>query len=282
MSTSEIKLIDFHSPLAAREFVESLQNTGFAVMTKHGITPDLINENYSAWRAFFNSDHKRDFAFDNKTHDGYVAQDLSETAKGAEKKDLKEFFHYYTWGRCPPELQTCTQSLQQSLTQMAMQLLEWIEDFSPLKVTSKFSEPLFDMIRDSNRTLFRLIHYPPLHGDEPEGAMRSAAHEDINLITLMPAATAQGLQMKTQQGQWVDVPIDPHWIVVNTGDMLQECSDFFFPSATHRVVNPSGDAANQSRLAMSYYLHPRDNVRLSRRYTAQSYRLERWIELGLN
>ncbi len=79
----------------------------------------------------------------------------------------------------------------------------------------------------------------------------------------------------------MDVPLDPNWIVINTGDMLQECTQGFFPSTQHRVTSPTGEAAKQSRLSMPLFLHPEANVRLSDRHTAESYRQERFRELGL-
>ena len=105
--------------------------------------------------------------------------------------------------------------------------------------------------------------------------------QDINLLTLLPAATASGLQVKHSSGDWWDVPINPSWIIVNAGDMLQECTDYYYPSTTHRVLNPTGDEAKKSRLAMPLFLHPCGEVVLSKRHTAQSYRAERFAELGL-
>ena len=111
--------------------------------------------------------------------------------------------------------------------------------------------------------------------------MRAAAHGDINMLTLLPAATAGGLQVKDAQGNWLDVPIKPNWIIVNVADMLQECTGYYYKSTTHRVLNPTGEAAKKSRLSMPLFLHPRDDVQLSARHTGKSYRAERYKELGL-
>jgi isopenicillin N synthase-like dioxygenase len=111
--------------------------------------------------------------------------------------------------------------------------------------------------------------------------LRAAAHEDINLLTILPAASAPGLQVRDRQGRWHDVPVDPGAIVVNVGDMLQEATDGWLPSTTHRVCNPAGVGCNVSRLSLPLFLHPRGEVVLSSRYTARSYLDERLASLGV-
>lgn len=278
----KVRVIDFNSPTAPADFTAGLKEIGFAVVSNHPVSPTLINHAYDVWHQFFKSDEKNLFAFDKKTHDGYVSTELSETAKGYGVKDIKEFYHYYfPHGRCPESCRDVSSQLAFELTDMASTLLGWIEANSPDAVKAQFSIPLSDMIVDSKKNLFRLIHYPPLTGHEQKDAIRAAAHEDINLITLLPAATAEGLQVKDAEGNWLDVPINPGWIIVNVGDMLQECSGHYYPSTSHRVLNPVGEAAKKSRLSMPLFLHPRDDVVLSSRYTAVSYHQERLKELGL-
>jgi len=174
-----------------------------------------------------------------------------------------------------------TPRYQESITSLASTLLHWIEQNTPTDVRSLFSCPLSSMIQDSPETLFRAIHYPPLTGSEEQGAVRAAAHEDINLITLLPAATNPGLQVLDLSGYWHDVPCDPGTIVVNSGDMLKEASGGYYPSTTHRVINPEGEKKGESRLSMPLFLHPRSEVRLSKRYTASQYLNQRLEELGL-
>ena len=276
-----VKVIDYRAENAAQEFAIGLKEIGFAVVTHHPLSIPLIDEGYAKWYEFFHSPERMNFVFDKKTHEGYIAPSLSETAKGYNKKDLKEFYHFYPWGRCPELTKTVTMSLHRELNQMAVTLLGWIEHYLPAEISAHLSMPLSEMIKDSQQTLFRLIHYPPLTGQEEPGALRAAPHEDINLITLLPAATAKGLQVKDSQGNWLEVPCDPGWIIVNVGDMLQECTQHYYPSTTHRVVNPTGEDAKKPRLSMPLFLHPRDDVRLSARHTAKSYRWERYRELGL-
>ncbi|PHQ82350.1 MAG: 2OG-Fe(II) oxygenase [Coxiella sp. (in: Bacteria)] len=280
----EIKVVDFQSATAPADFEKTIKETGFGVLSNHPISPTLIDGVYRDWEAFFNSDERFDpaYEFKNSDHSGYVPFDLSETAKGNDIKDLKEFFHYYyPWGRIPDNLREKTEALCQQLTDLASTLLEWIEANMPTDLRDKLSEHLSDMLKGSNKNLFRLLHYPALQGDEPVKAVRAAAHEDIDFLTLLPAATAKGLEAQDTNGNWIPVPCDHGWIIVNVGDMLQECTAHHYPSTTHRVVNPNGEAARKARMSMPLFLHPRNEVILSDKYTAQSYREERYRELGL-
>lgn len=276
-----IKVVDFQSPTAAVEFAAGLKEIGFAVIANHPISQQLIDEAYAKWTAFFKSDEKFQFELNPETQDGYVSTKMSETAKGYNQKDLKEFFHYYQGKRCPASCFDVTTQLSSELNALASTLLSWLEKNAPSEVQATFSMPLSDMIKNSDQTLFRILHYPPLTGDEPAGAVRAAAHEDIDLLTMLPAATAKGLQVKDAKGNWLDVPINPGWIIVNAGDMLQECTGHYYISTTHRVLNPTGDEAKQSRLSMPLFLHPRADVKLSERHTAGSYLSERLREIGL-
>ena len=277
----QVRVIDYKSPTAAADFAAGLKEIGFAVISNHPVSQQLIDQAYAAWYAFFKSDEKNNFTFNPETQDGYISTFLSETAKGYKEKDLKEFFHYYKGKRCPESCLSVTTQLSKELNQMAATLLSWLEKNAPANVQAALSMPLSDMIKDSDQTLFRILHYPPLTGDEPADAVRAAAHEDIDLLTMLPAATAKGLQVKDAVGNWLDVPINPGWIIVNAGDMLQECTAHYYISTTHRVLNPTGDAAKESRLSMPLFLHPRPDVVLSKRHTAKTYLDERLKEIGL-
>lgn len=279
---SQIQVVDYSDPKAGELFARSLRETGFGVIANHPIDQALIDQCYANWAAFFASDEKQQFAFDPKTHDGFISCELSETAKGESIKDIKEFYHLYMQGRCPEPLREPSRRLMQALIDMASQLLAWSAEGLPENLQKQLSEPLPSMIKESDYSLFRIIHYPPLTGHEPAGAMRAAAHEDINLLTLLPAATAEGLQALTNDGQWLDVPIRKDWIIVNSGDMLAEATENFYPATKHRVTNPTGELAKCSRLSMPLFLHPRDEVVLSSRHTGRSYRKERYEEIGLD
>lgn len=279
----QIQTVDYTLANSPALFTQSLLDTGFAVVKNHPIQKALIEQAYRDWHQYFLLDRKQQepFLFNKETHEGHIPLELSETAKGYKIKDIKEFYHYYAWGRCPENLKAVTHALFTQLITLAAELLQWIEDNTPAEVSKNLSMPLSKMIENSPRSLFRILHYPPLSGDEEPNAIRAAAHEDINLITLLPAATAEGLQVLTKENQWLAVPCDPNTIIVNIGDMLQECTAGYYRSTTHRVVNPQSQKSNQARLSMPLFLHPADDVVLSKRHTSKSYCDERYQELGL-
>ncbi|MCF7808936.1 MAG: isopenicillin N synthase family oxygenase [Candidatus Marinimicrobia bacterium] len=276
----QVAVIDFEDPQGPQAFTRSLKETGFAVVNNHPISAELVTRVYTAWQGFFEGNNKEAFLFNPEQQDGYFPFG-TENAKGSDTKDLKEFYHYYTWGRVPDQLEDATRTLYTALDTLAGKLLEWVEGELPPEVTNLFYEPLRDMIINSHRTLLRTIYYPALTGSEEAGAIRAAAHEDINLITLLVGATEAGLEVQGVNGNWYPVPCDPGMIAVNTGDMLQMASNGFLPSTTHRVVNPTGTDSQRPRLSMPLFLHPRDDVLLNPETTAKSYLDERLREIGL-
>lgn len=277
----QVQVVDYTAKDAAEQFVKSLHDTGFGVLVNHPIKQSLVESIYNNWQAFFLSEEKHAFAFDPEKQDGYFSTEVSETAKGHSKKDIKEYFHVYPWGRIPAQLKTEILQYYQLTSTLAAELLDWVEKYSPTDVADKYSEALSNMIKDTPNTLLRILHYPPLTGDEELGAVRAAAHEDINLLTILPAANEPGLQVQRQNGEWIDVPADFGNLIINIGDMLQEASAGYFPSTSHRVINPSGKSSDKSRISLPLFLHPRCEVVLSKKHTQASYLLERLRELGV-
>lgn len=275
-----VQKVRYGSADSARSFAESLRETGFAVLSHHPIQSELIYDVYEDWKNFFADEAKMKYRFDPAVQDGYFPF-RSENAKGYSAKDLKEFYHLYSWSRLPDSLGSKTWELFKALLSLSTELLGWIEDESPENVRNSFSMPLRNMILDSRETLLRILHYPPLSGSEEVDAVRAAAHEDINLITLLPTATAPGLQALDREGIWHEVECNPGDIVINVGDMLQLASQNYYRSTTHRVVNPRGDLAREPRYSMPLFLHARADVRLSETHTAKSYLAERLKEIGL-
>jgi len=273
--------IDYRAENSGEAFVKSLRETGFGVLKNHPIDPELVQTIYTEWQAFFETEEKHDFLFKPETQDGFFPATVSETAKGHSVKDIKEYFHVYTWGRIPESLKENILAYYQQANALAAELLDWVEAFSPADVSAKYSMPLSKMVEASTRTLLRVLHYPPMTGDEEVGAIRAAAHEDINMLTVLPAANEPGLQVLKQDGSWLDVPSDFGNIIINIGDMLQEASGGYFPSTTHRVINPEGADMTKARVSLPLFLHPNAEVVLSERYTADSYLTERLRELGV-
>lgn len=277
----QVRVVDYRAADAAEAFTRSLHETGFGVLVNHPIQQALVEKIYADWLAFFNTEEKHQFAFSKEKQDGYFSTEISETAKGASQKDIKEYFHIYPWGRVPASLKADADSYYAQANTLAQELLGWVERYTPPEIAQHYSEPLSQMIQDSQQTLLRVLRYPPLTGQEPAGSIRAAAHGDINLLTILPAANEPGLQVQDMNGNWIDVPCDFGMLIINIGDMLQEASRGYYPSTQHRVVNPTGDGAKKSRISLPLFLHPRNEVVLSERYTAHSYLQERLRELGV-
>ncbi|GIU10725.1 2OG-Fe(II) oxygenase [Shewanella sp. c952] len=277
----KLETIDYRAADSAEKFVKSLRDTGFGVLSNHPIDKQLVEDIYSEWQAFFNTEEKRAFLFKPETQDGFFPAEISETAKGHTVKDIKEYYHVYPWGRIPEQLKSNILKYYDSANNLAAELLDWVEQHSPQEVKDKFSMALPKMIADSQKTLLRVLHYPPMSGDEEVGAIRAAAHEDINLLTVLPAANEPGLQVQLKDDSWIDVPSDFGNIIINIGDMLQEASGGYFPSTSHRVINPEGSDMTKARVSLPLFLHPKPEVKLSENYTADSYLMERLRELGV-
>ncbi len=277
----ELPTVDYQADNAAELFVKSLRETGFGVLKNHPIPKELVESIYKNWQTFFNSEEKRDYPFSKQDQDGYFGPEVSETAKGHKVKDIKEYYHVYPKGRVPAQLETEIREYYRLANEFAEQLLSWVQAYSPAEVSDGFSIDLKEMITNSEQTLLRILHYPPMTGDEEPGAIRAAAHGDINLLTILPAANEPGLQVQDKSGGWLDVPSDFGNLIINIGDMLQEASAGYFPSTIHRVINPTGKGTDKSRISLPLFLHPRPDVVLSDKYTADSYLNERLRELGV-
>jgi isopenicillin N synthase-like dioxygenase len=281
---TELVSLDYSAAGSDRRFVESLRTTGFGVLNNHPLDLQLVSDIYQHWLAFFDSGRATEYTVNRESQDGFFSREDAESAKGFEHKDIKEYFHFYPWGQCPSELRQELMQYYRSAHDLAATLLGWIEQYSPPDVAAGYLEPLSAMIVDSDITLLRILHYPPLPsppGQARQAATRAAAHEDINLLTILPISNVPGLQVRGKDDSWIEVPCGIDDIVVNIGDMLQEASGGYFPSTTHRVVNPVNDADNVSRMSLPLFLHPRPDVKLSTRHTAGSYLDERLRELGV-
>lgn len=275
----QVDVVDYQDVGAPQAFTRSLRETGFAVLVNHPLPPDLVQGIYDEWLDFFNSDAKFAYRYDDDNQNGYFGPDVSETAKGNSVRDIKEFFHVYPWGRYPTTVSDAALRYATQATTIATTLLGWVQDNTPAEISAAFSRPLNRMLDGSTRTLLRVLRYPPLSGKEAAGAVRAAAHEDINLLTVLPASNEPGLQVRDLAGAWHDVPCDFGSLAVNCGDMLALASGGYYPSTTHRVMNPTGDAASRSRLSLPLFLHPADDVVLAPGRTAFEYLHERIAEL---
>ena len=275
----DIQSIDYNKNSSPKAFEKSLRDTGFVTISNHPIPHDLIDNVYSEWEGFFSNNDKFKYLFDKNSQDGFFPF-LTENAKDSTIKDLKEFYHIYPWGKLPHSIGSSTMILFDEILSLATELLGWIEQACPSEIGNNFSIPLKSMIHESTSNLFRIIHYPPITESDDASALRAAAHEDINLITVLIAGSEPGLQAQDLNGEWHNISCDKNTVVVNSGDMLKIASNNYYPSTTHRVINPD-TSLNVSRYSMPLFLHPRDEVVLNDEHTARTYLNQRLGEIGL-
>jgi isopenicillin N synthase-like dioxygenase len=244
---------------------DGLREFGFLNVEGHGIDSSLIQGTYDLWRRFFKlpDDAKRKYAGVAGGAVGYTPFGV-EHAKDSPLPDLKEFWHVgqeapeghplrreypgNVWPAEIPEIQEPTLRLYKSLERVAENLLRALAEYFEMP------RDTFSSMMSVGNSVLRIIHYPPV-GPEHAPAVRAAAHEDINLITLLCEATDSGLEILTREGEWMPVESGPGQIVVDAGDMLSRFTNEVVPATTHRVVNPAEDAA-RDRYSMPFFVHP--------------------------
>ena len=271
-------VVDYTSPDAPERFSESLRETGFAVLINHPLSWPTVEQIYEEWAALFDHPDVAKYTTSD-SQAGYFPPTISETAKGFEVKDLKEFFHVYPWSEYPTQVSDAALRYREEAMQLALTLLDWVEANTPDEITDRLSMPLSSMMEGSVRTLLRVLRYPPLPDDVPDGAVRAAAHEDINLLTVLPASDQPGLELLGANGEWFPVPCDPGSLAINGGEMLDLATGGYYPATTHRVVNPTGDGARVARMSLPLFLHPADDVMLAEGRTAYEFLQQRIREL---
>lgn len=240
---------------------------GFAGIRHHGIPQELIDAAYADFKAFFAlpEETKRRYHLPGTGGArGYTPFGI-ETAKDSRYPDLKEFWHIgreiprdslhaavmppNLWPQEVPGFREHGYALYRALDDLGSIVL------SALALNLGLPEHWFRDKTDHGNSILRPIHYPPITSPEVPN-VRSGAHEDINLITLLVGASAAGLEVLSRKGEWVAFTADADTIVVNIGDMLQRLTNHVYRSTTHRVVNPPGEAARQPRYSVPFFLHP--------------------------
>ncbi len=304
-----LDLADFTTGDATQknQFVQELGNAfntiGFVAIKNHGLSDELREKLYEAVKKFFYQDDtlKQKYEFTELLGQrGYIGKG-KETAKGFTKPDLKEFYHVgqpVAEGEMPknifpaevPEFEQYTTEVYATFENTGKTLLRAIALY--LELPEDFFE---EKVRNGDSILRALHYFPILNPDAlPDGAVRAAAHGDINLITLLMGASAEGLEVLRLDGKWIAVTALPDQIIINVGDMLDRLTNHKLKSTIHQVVNPSRDKMKNSRFSIPFFMHPRGDMDLTclescidaqnpRRYenmTAGEFLSERLTELG--
>ncbi len=267
----ETKRADF-----IQSFGDSFSTMGFAIVENHGVTEELRQRLYDVSVAFFDLPEEIKLKYEeveNGGQRGYISK-YRETAKGNTIPDLKEFYHVgqevsdgdeiakeYPENIWPEEIQDFKEvclEVYQRFEKTGQNLLRAIALYLDL------DEEYFTPKIHNGNSILRLLHYFPLTNvaDLPEGAVRAAAHGDINLITLLMGVNAEGLQAQTLDGEWIPVVPGENQIVINVGDMLERLTNNRLRSTQHRVINPPKDQLGKPRYSTPFFLHPRSGMRL--------------------
>ncbi len=288
---------------------KAFNETGFVTIANHGLDSALIEELYQVVPAFFNlpSETKSKYEFPELAGQrGYTTKGR-EKAKDAKIPDLKEFWQRgqtivgetYSQADFPdnpivtelPRFNEITAEVYKKLENTGRELLKAIASYLELE------EDYFEAKVINGNSILRAIHYFPI--EDPDAlapdAVRAGAHEDINLITLLIGASADGLEVMTKDGEWFPIKAKGDDIVINVGDMLQRLTNNKLKSTTHRVVNPPRELMKNSRFSIPFFLHPKSDMSLAcldsciseaypkayPDYTAGQYLDERLREIGL-
>lgn len=278
-----LDLADFYEgdPEKKRKFVADLgaaYNTiGFVAIRNHYLSDDLSEKLYIAIKKFFAQADavKQKYEIPGLAGQrGYIGKG-KEHAKGRNTGDLKEFYHIgqevldndpikkeypdNVWPDEVPELKEIGLEVYRRLEQTGTHMLRAIALYLGL------SEDYFDAKVKHGNSILRPIHYYPIENPDavPADAVRAAEHGDINLITLLMGASADGLQVLRRDGKWIPITALPDQLVVNVGDMLERLTNKKLKSTIHRVVNPPRDQMNKPRYSIPFFMHPRSEMSLA-------------------
>ena len=263
------------------EFVKALgaayNNIGFVAIKNHGLTDQLTKELYATIKEFFELDEavKSKYEIPGLAGQrGYIGKG-KEHAKGRTTGDLKEFYHVgqhvtdgdpiksqypdNVWPDELPGLESVGLEAYAKLESTGTSMLQAIALYLGL------DEHYFDQKVHNGNSILRPIHYFPIENPDevPADAVRAAEHGDINLITLLMGASADGLQVLRNDGVWIPITALPDQLVVNVGDMLARLTNNMLKSTIHRVVNPPRELMGTSRYSIPFFMHPRSEMNLS-------------------
>lgn len=254
---------------------DAYHNIGFVAIKNHGLSDELTQKLYGTIEKFFSLDQKTKGELELESlagQRGYVGKG-KEHAKGRKVGDLKEFFHVgqpsdfgktlgypdNVWPDEPADFEEVSLEVYKTLERTGVQIMKALAIYLGLE------ETYFDNKVIHGNSILRAIHYFPIPNpdDIPDTAVRAAEHGDINLITLLMGASADGLQVLRRDGQWIPITALPEQIVVNVGDMLSRLTNNRLKSTIHRVINPPKDQMHTSRYSIPFFMHPRADMDLS-------------------
>ena len=274
-----VDLRDFLSenPEKKQRFIDEIgmayENIGFVALKGHFLNENLVSELYEEVKNFFNLplEVKQKYEIPGiGGQRGYVSFG-KESAKGKKEGDLKEFWHFGQYVEDDPirakeyPENVIVEELPKfnAVGKTTYRMLEKTAKYvlRSLALHLGLEETYFDHFIKNGNSILRPIHYPPITS-EPKGAVRAAAHGDINLITLLMGAQGRGLQVQNHKGEWIDAIAEPDELMINVGDMLSRHSNNKLKSTIHRVVNPPKELWGSSRYSIPFFMHPISEMEL--------------------
>jgi isopenicillin N synthase-like dioxygenase len=263
----DIRRFDTDKDAFVSELGAAYREWGFCGISGHGLSATDLANAYEVFKQFFALPTDVKLKYHLKGTGGargYTPFGI-ETAKDSKYPDLKEFFHIgrelpvgssyadvmapNVWPEEVANFQQYAYGLYQALDALGTRVLQ------ALALHIDLPQNFFADKTNNGNSILRPIHYPPITAPDIPN-VRAGAHEDINFITLLVGASAAGLEVLSHKGEWVAFTAEADTIVVNIGDMLQRLTNHVYPSTTHRVVNPPGEAARNPRYSVPFFLHP--------------------------
>ncbi len=244
--------------------------TGF-VYTQHDLSADLLDSAYGFLEQFFSLPQEQKDRSIVPTANGQTGYTplLVETAASADVPDWKEMFN---WGAPLPEGHPLRKQLphRYSPPKFPDDLLPGYGDVmrafheSVFQLQRRFlriiavgigaHEDFFEFMLKDGATLTRAIHYPAMDMAPGSEHVWAGEHADINLITALPRSTAKGLQVKMEDGSWIDAAPPEDGVVINTGMMLEHLTNGMIPPGRHRVVADAEQPGE--RYSVVQFCHP--------------------------
>lgn len=268
----------FHGDAADRTAVgeavdEAFQQWGFALVTGHGIPDDVAATLRRLARRFFAlpCEIKGRYVASPTNGRGWLppGSEANAFSEGTvSPPDLKESLSYGAnaatgddevdriWFRpnpMPCEIAGLAEAITDYMARMralAGQLME------VCAVALGLPPTFFAETTDHPSYTFNANWYPPLTvvGPPEEGQYRIGPHTDFGTLTLLDREPAEGgLQVFTRDRTWIDVPVRPGALTVNTGDLLARWTGDRWLSARHRVLPPQASAPDEEMTSLVFF-----------------------------
>ena len=225
------------------------RDTGFLAIVGHGFPEDVLEAAWRAARAFFDLPRavKMGVAMPYAGYPyGYAPlceEALARSLGDTTPPDLKETFsigpeatwsggkHAPLWPKEPTELEAVLRRYFQEMGRLAARVMAVFA--TALELPSDF----FASKIDQHASALRILNYPALEAEPLPGQLRAGAHSDYGSLTIVFAEPgSRGLQIRSLDGTWREVPIQKGAFIVNVGDLLARWSNDRWVSTVHRVV----------------------------------------------